>query len=98
MLDGERQDELEKFVERALKSSEGVSWLTYLYLSERFCLVRTLGLGAMLGLDLGREHELVTTVRNDIAHGRPPKNGTAVIEALSISERLLDALAARGWA
>jgi hypothetical protein len=58
-------------------------------------LVRKLDLGNVLGLDLGteKEHVLVTGVRNDIAHGRPPRNGTVVIEALAIAERLLDALA-----
>lgn len=97
LLEAERQAELEEFVERARKNSEEVSWISYLYLSERFALVRSLALGAELGLDLGaeQEHVLVTAVRNDIAHGRPPRNGSAVIEALSISEQLLDAIASR---
>jgi hypothetical protein len=55
-----------------------------------------LGLSQRLSLDLGheQEHIRITAVRNDIAHGRPVKSGTMVIEALAISERLLDALAA----
>lgn len=100
LIEQDRQDELGKFVERARRNSEEVSWLSYLYLSERLMLVRRLELGKELGLNLGDEqdHGLVTSVRNDIAHGRPPKSGSAVIEALSISERLLDALAARSVA
>jgi hypothetical protein len=93
-IDTDRQCELESFVARARTNDEEVSWLSYLTLRERFDLVRRLDLGERLGLDLGieQEHVLVTAVRNDIAHGRPVKSGTAVIEALSISERLLDSI------
>ena len=98
LVGAERQAELEEFVSRARQNSEEIVWLSYLMLRERFDLVRSLELSERLELDLGDEHEhiRVTAVRNDIAHGRPVKSGTMVIEALAISERLLDALAARG--
>jgi hypothetical protein len=95
--DSYEQVEISEFVERARNNQEEVSWLSYLTLRERFDLVRALELGERLSLDLGseQEHVCVITVRNDIAHGRPVKSGTLVIEALAISERLLDVLVAR---
>ena len=93
-IEADRQLELESFVARAHANDEEISWLSYLTLRERFALIRKLDLGGRLRLDLGdeQEHVLVTAVRNDIAHGRPVKSGTTVIEALSISERLLDSI------
>ena len=94
-IERSRQREIETFLKRARKQSEEVSWLSYLTLRERFDLVRALDLASALGRDLGteQEHVLVIAVRNDIAHGRPVNSGKIVIEALAISERLLDALA-----
>lgn len=91
---GSRQEDLLRLVDRARQNGQEVGWLSYLTLGERFALVRALNLGQRLELDLGNqyEHERVTAVRNDIAHGRPPASGTEVIEALAIAERLLDAL------
>ena len=85
----ERQREIESFLKDARERSEEVIWLAYLNLRERFELVRELELGATLGLDLGtkQDHQLVTAVRNAIAHGRPVESGTMVIEALAVSER-----------
>lgn len=89
-----RRQELERFVERAQRRSEEVSWLSYLSLGERLALVRDLSLGPERGLDLGgdQEHAVIVSVRNDIAHGRPPGSRGDVIEALVLSERLLDTL------
>ena len=91
----DRQREIETFLQRARERSEEVSWLAYLTLRERFDSCEDSISESKLGLDLGAEqdHVLVTSVRNDIAHGRPIRSGTMVIEALAVSERLLDELA-----
>jgi hypothetical protein len=96
-IEADRQLELESFVARARANDEEVSWLSYLTLRERFDLIRALDLDGRLRLDLGdeQEHVLVTAVRNDIAHGRPVRSGTTVIEALAVSERLLDSISGR---
>jgi hypothetical protein len=94
----DRQEALLGLVDRAHQTGQEVGWLSYLTLSDRFTLVRALNLGQRLERDLGTqyEHGRVTSVRNDLAHGRPPASGMEVIEALAIAERLLDALTARG--
>ena len=56
---------------------------------------QSVGAGTRLRIDLGdqSEHELITSVRNDIAHGREAHSGTKVIEALEAAERIMDAVA-----
>jgi hypothetical protein len=95
VLDEERRADILTFVERARGRSEEVHRLSYLTLRERFLLVRELRVGEALGVDLETqaEHDLVVAVRNDIAHGRPVRSGSAAIAALETAERLLDALA-----
>ena len=93
----DHQDRIARFVGRANKRDEGVGWLSYLTMRERFEVVRALRLGPRLTIALGTEDEHVrlTTVRNDIAHGRPVKSGSAAIDALALAQQLLDSLATR---
>ncbi len=93
-LSAERHVRIEGLIDQAKTRSEEVDRLSYLTLRERFDLVRVLDLGDRCGVDLGSqgEHELVTSIRNDIAHGRVVPNGVDVIRALQIAERILDAV------
>lgn len=93
-VDEERRDELSGLLERARQQDEEVIWTSYLTLRERFDLIRMLELSPRLSIDLGtqEEHELITSVRNDIAHGRPVRSGAVAIESLTVSERILDAI------
>lgn len=99
-LSAQRQKAIEVHVERARKRSEEMYRLSYLTLGERFEVVRQLELSGRLALGLGTqsEHELVTAVRNEIAHGREVRGGVEVIRALEVAERILDAIADRGRA
>jgi hypothetical protein len=92
LLDGGRKEEIEGLVKRAAGEGEEVHRLSYLTMRERFETVRGLRLGERLGIDLGfqSDHEKVTRVRNDIAHGREVPSGLLAIEALEIAEQLLD--------
>lgn len=94
LLSEERRLKISEYVNRAHRRDEEVHRLSYLTLGERFGLVRDLGLGDRIGVDLGsaEEHDCVTAVRNDIAHGRPVKSGGDVIRALEIAERILDSV------
>jgi hypothetical protein len=94
LLDEEARIKLEAYLDWARKRSEEVHRLSYLTLRQRFRLVRDLELGRRLAIDLGNEpeHDRITSVRNDIAHGRPVRSGADVIAALEIAERILDSI------
>jgi hypothetical protein len=94
LIPANRQREIEKLVQRAADRDEEVHRLGYLVLRERFELAGQLRLAERLQIDLGSqmEQECVTSVRNDIAHGREVSSGLRVIEALKIAERLLDSI------
>jgi hypothetical protein len=93
-LSQERRTEIEGFVAGAHARSEEVHRLSHLSLRDRFQVIRELELANELKVDLKgqREHELVTAVRNDIAHGRAVRRGADVIEALELAEQILDAV------
>jgi hypothetical protein len=97
-LGAEKQAKLEEYMEWAGARSEEVQRLSYLSLGERLFLIRTLEIGRRLGVDLGsqQEHEQITNVRNDIAHGRPVRSGADVIAALGFAERILDSIQEAG--
>ena len=94
-LPKKRRGEVERSLARAHARSEELHRLSYLTPWDRFLLTRMLELGTRLRIDLGdqSEHELITSVRNDIAHGREAHSGTKVIEALEAAERIMDAVA-----
>ena len=94
LLGEEKQAEIETFVQRAHARSEEVHRLGYLTLGKRFELVRNLDLASRLGIDLGsqEDQELVTSVRNDIAHGKQERSGGEVLQALELAEKILDAI------
>ena len=93
-LDAKKQAKLEEYMEWAEARSEEVQRLSYLSLGERLFLIRTLELGRRLDVDFGsqQEHEKITSVRNDIAHGRPVRSGADVIAALETAERIIDSI------
>jgi hypothetical protein len=92
-LPEERKRVLTKRVVRAQKRSEEVGWRSYLTIGERLEAVTALQLGSRLSVDLGskEEHVLLAGVRNAIAHGREAP-GADVIDALVVTERILDAI------
>jgi hypothetical protein len=95
LLDAERQKVVEGRVAAARRRDEEVRRLSYLTFGERLAAIRSLDISARIGVSLGgqSDHSKLTKVRNDVAHGRTA-HGAAVIEALDIAERLLDALLA----
>ena len=94
VLSEEKRDEIETFVERAHTRSEEVHRLGYLTLGKRFEVVRKLDLASRLGIDLGSEadQQLVTSVRNDIAHAKQERSGADILQALDLAEKMLDAI------
>jgi hypothetical protein len=92
LLEPERRVEIDELITRARARSEEVHRLGYLTLRERFELIRGLDLAGRFAVDLGNQgqHELVITIRNDIAHGRELGSGTNAIKALELAERLID--------
>lgn len=93
LTDDERES-LAGIAERASQRGEDLPPMRFLSLGARLRVVRNLGLGERLGMNLGSQsdHELVTDVRNDIAHGREVDSGAKVIGALLLAERILDAI------
>jgi hypothetical protein len=94
VLTSKRRREIESLVDRARRRDAEVPRLGYLTLTERLELVRRLRLDRRYGIELGAqvEHELVVSIRNDIAHGREVRDGSAAMKALACAERYLDRL------
>jgi hypothetical protein len=94
LLTEEEQVSLSDVARRANERGEQLPPMRFLRLGQRLRLVRDLDLPSRLSINLGTQpdHELITGVRNDIAHGRQVGSGAHAIEALLASERLLDAV------
>jgi hypothetical protein len=94
LLEDEEQAKIESFVQRAHGRAEEVHRLGYLSLGKRFELVRELDIANRLGIDLGSQgdQELVTAIRNDIAHAKQERSGADVLEALELAEMMLDVI------
>lgn len=94
-LEEKRRKDIEQSMERARDRDQEVPRLSYLLFRDRLEVSRRIGLAERLSLDLGsqRDHDLLTSVRNDLAHGRTPE-GCSAIEALIIGLRILQDIAA----
>jgi hypothetical protein len=94
LLAYEEQVSLHDVARTATERGEQLPPMRFLSLGQRLRLVGDLDLASRLSVNLGTqaEHELITGVRNDIAHGREVESGAHAIRALLASERLLDAV------
>lgn len=93
LLEQHERESLEQVADQAGRRGERLPPMRFLSVRQRLKMVRELGLSERLGRELGtqQEHELVTSVRNDIAHGRTIESGGKAIDALLVAERMLDA-------
>jgi hypothetical protein len=79
---------------RAIERGEQLPPMRFLSLPQRLRLVRDLHVSSRQGINLGTqpEHDLITGVRNDIAHGREVESGARAINSRLLAERVLDAV------
>ena len=94
-LTEKRQSDIRRLVESAKHREQELPPLSYLSFGERIEAVHTLQLSEHSDINFGSQHEreLMTSVRNQLAHGRTP-DGCAALDALTLGLRLLQQLTA----